>query len=87
MTSLATEALPNNGSRYDFSPCGAALKSSHELVDNFSNVHDTITLPTGKSCQDKIHCSSEASQLGKSGNALSPPVLCIVPSSTMPVRQ
>lgn len=70
-----------------FSSCGAALKSNHELIDNVSNVHDTITLLTGKSCQDKIHCSSEASQLGKSGNDLSPPVLCIAPSSTMTVRQ
>lgn len=65
-----------------FSSCGAALKSNHELVDNFSNVHDTITLLTGKSCQDKIHCSSEASRLGKSGDDLSPPMLCIAPSST-----
>lgn len=85
MTSLATEALPNNGSRYEFHPVEQNLNP--ELVDNFSNVHDTITLPTGKSCQDKIHCSSEASQLGKSGNDLSPPVLGIVPSSTMTVRQ
>lgn len=59
MTFLAIGSLPKNGARYD-----THLKSNHELVGNFSDVHDSIE-PVVLSSQDKIHCTQHTTQLDK----------------------
>lgn len=57
------------------SSCTVSLRSNQRAVNYCHNIHATVP-PLGRSCQANCYCSSQCSQLGKTGDFFSPSAAC-----------